>query len=32
VALGRPGFEPGRIARMGEFKAVTRPRFTEVLW
>jgi hypothetical protein len=26
VALGRPGFEPGRIARMAEFKAIPRPR------
>jgi hypothetical protein len=25
VALGRPGFEPGRIARMAEFKAILRP-------
>jgi hypothetical protein len=25
VALGRPGFEPGRIARMAEFKAIPRP-------
>jgi hypothetical protein len=26
VALGRPGFEPGRIVRMAEFKAIPRPR------
>jgi hypothetical protein len=26
VALGRPGFEPGRIARMAEFKAIPRPK------
>jgi hypothetical protein len=25
VALGRPGFEPGRIARMADFKAIPRP-------
>jgi hypothetical protein len=25
VPLGRPGFEPGRIARMAEFKAIPRP-------
>jgi hypothetical protein len=25
VALGRPGFEPGRIARMAEFKAIPGP-------
>jgi hypothetical protein len=25
VALDRPGFEPGRIARMAEFKAIPRP-------
>jgi hypothetical protein len=25
VALGRPGFEPGRVARMAEFKAIPRP-------
>jgi hypothetical protein len=25
VALCRPGFEPGRIARMAEFKAIPRP-------
>jgi hypothetical protein len=25
VALGRPGFEPGGIARIAEFKAIPRP-------
>jgi hypothetical protein len=25
VPLGRPGFEPGRIARVAEFKAIPRP-------
>jgi hypothetical protein len=25
VALGRPGFEPGRIVCMAEFKAIPRP-------
>jgi hypothetical protein len=33
VALGRPGFEPGRIARMAEFKAIPRPiRYMRSTW
>jgi hypothetical protein len=25
VALGRPGFEPGRIPRMAEFRTIPKP-------